>query len=179
MTDWVPWFRVHLQTSAEGLIWAIQQIDPANLQRLPPRPSYLGTWPPARHIWHVSEYERCVALPSMQQWIGGPYLHDVQWPDDDVTWATVQHRPLAALIADFQAIRQQQIALLEKLTAIDWQFPQATLWGHKPLAAVITKTWQHTYEHTDTLLRMGLWWQDFAAREAAFQTHGNAPKDLA
>jgi len=27
------------------------------------------------------------------------------------------------------------------------------------LAWVITKTFQHTYEHGDTLLRMGLWWQ--------------------
>ena len=26
---------------------------------------------------------------------------------------------------------------------------------------IVTKTYQHTFEHGDTLLRMGLWWEQF------------------
>jgi hypothetical protein len=174
MTDWATWFRCQLQASADGLVWAVQQIDAVNLLRLPPRPGYLGTWPPARHVWHITEYERCLALPSMQQWIGERYPDDAVWPDDDATWATVQHQSLDDLLAHFQAIRHEQIALLEKLTEIDWQAPRTTLWGEKPLAMVVTKTFQHTYEHGDTLLRMALWWKDFEAREAELRANSEA-----
>lgn len=27
------------------------------------------------------------------------------------------------------------------------------------MSMIVTKTFQHTYEHGDTLLRMGIWWE--------------------
>ncbi len=67
MTDWVPWFQYQLLASADGFMWGFSQIAPSFLDQLPVDPVSLGTWPPLRHVWHVTEYERCLALPTMKQ----------------------------------------------------------------------------------------------------------------
>ncbi len=158
MTDWETWFRYQLQASADGFIWGFSQI-PASLQgQLPVEPGYLGTWQPLRHIWHVTGYERCLALPAMKQWLGEPLPEDT-WQDDDDAWSAAAEKSPAGLIASFRKVRQEQIDLLASLAGADWQTPRETLWGNRPLSWVVTKTFQHTYEHGDTLLRMGLWWQ--------------------
>lgn len=171
MTDWASWFRHQLRASGEGFLWAARQIAPRYLLAFPPDSRYLGTWEPARHVWHVAEYERCLVLPSMRQWLGEPLPDDASWPDTDEAWAAVRHRSLEEHCAAFQGVREAQIALLDQLADADWQAPRETLWGHKPMAMVVTKTFQHTYEHGDTLLRMGLWWehieQEIAAAQAA------------
>jgi hypothetical protein len=159
MTDWVQWFHYQLQASADGFVWGLSQISPSLLDQLPPDPGYLGTWPPLRHVWHVTEYERCLALPSMKQWLGAPLPAGDAWLDDDAAWAAVQDKSPAALSAAFRQVRQQQIDLLDQLARADWQAPRETLWGDKPLSMIVTKTFQHTYEHGDTLLRMGIWWE--------------------
>jgi hypothetical protein len=159
MTDFVAWFRYQLKASADGFEWAFSQIPSDFLEKLPPDPGYLGTWCPARHVWHVTEYEKCLALPSMAEWLGVPISTEDNWPDDDNAWAKVQDQGIEGLIAEFRRVRQQQIDLLDQLAAFDWNQPRNTLWGAKPLSMVVTKTFQHTYEHGDTLLRMGLWWE--------------------
>jgi len=170
MTELVTWFRYQLKASAEGLEWAYSQIPQAFLKSLPPDPEYLGIWPPARHVWHVTEYEKCLAIPSMYQWVNGSMMEEGEWPDDDDTWATVQEGGLVALMSNFRHVRQQQIDLLDQLTTVDWGEPRETLWGLKPLSMVVTKTFQHTYEHGDTLLRMGLWWEESLEEEARKST---------
>jgi hypothetical protein len=166
MTDWITWFRYQLKASADGFEWAFSQIPPSFLDQLPPDPGYLGTWSPARHVWHVTEYERCLVIPSMYDWIPGSTPNDDDWPDDDEAWAKVQDRGLEELLSKFRSVRQQQIELLDQLTTTDWDAPRETLWGPKPLSMVVTKTFQHTYEHGDTLLRMGLWWEETLKEEA-------------
>lgn len=159
MTDWASWFRYQLKASADGFEWGLSQIPVRFLDQLPPDPGYLGTWTPARHVWHVTEYEKCLAIPSMYQWVDASKAIEEEWPDDDETWAKVQNRSAEELIANFRRVRQQQIDLLDQLTSVDWSAPRETLWGMKPLSMVVTKTFQHTYEHGDTLLRMSLWWE--------------------
>jgi hypothetical protein len=159
MTDFVAWFRYQLKASGDGFEWAFSQIPPAFYLQLPPDPEYLGTWSPARHVWHVTEYERWMALPAMYEWIDGPKPPDEDWPDDDAAWAKAQELGLEGLVSKFRHVRQQQIDLLDQLSAVDWIAPRETGWGMKPLSMVVTKTFQHTYEHGDTLLRMGLWWK--------------------
>lgn len=159
MKEWVPWFRYQLRASADGFVWGVEQIAPSLLDQLPVEPKYLGTWPPLRHVWHVTEYERWLALPTMKQWLGEPLPPGDAWRDDDPDWAAVGDKSQQSLSAAFQQVRQQQIDLLDQLTGADWQSPRTTLWGEKPLTWVVTKTFQHTYEHGDTLLRMGLWWE--------------------
>jgi hypothetical protein len=168
MTDWVPWLHTQLRASADGFIWGFSQISPAHLDQLPPDTSYLGTWPPLRHIWHVTEYERCLALPVMNEWLDIS-LPDEDWLDDDPAWAAVQDKSPAALSAAFLRVRQQQIDLLDRLATADWQAPRETLWGQRSLSWVVTKTFQHTWEHGDTLLRMGLWWDHILDEIAAAQ----------
>lgn len=166
MTEFVEWFRYQLKASADGFEWAFSQIPSRFHNQLPPDPAYLGTWSPARHVWHVTEYERCLAIPSMVEWIPGSTSTDDDWLDDDNAWAKVQDRGIEELVSEFRRIRQQQIDLLDQLTSIDWNAPHETLWGPKPLSMVVTKTFQHTYEHGDTLLRMGLWWEETLEEEA-------------
>jgi hypothetical protein len=160
MTDWVPWFRYQLKASADGFEWAFSQIPSALHEQLPPEPDYMGTWPPARHVWHVAEYERSVVIPTMGQWLGGAIPPRDIWPDDDESWAGVADRSFDALIAAFRQNRQEQIELLDQLTGADWMTPRQTwfTFAQMSLSMLVTKTFQHTYEHGDTLLRMGLWW---------------------
>jgi hypothetical protein len=163
MTDWAAWFTEQLQASAAGLVWGFSQI-PARAQNEPPPDDRWGTWSPARHIWHVIEYERCLAIPSMLQWLNDAPRPDLNWPDDDEAWANVRRRGFDEWTAEFQQIRRQQIDMLPHLAGADWMALRDTLWGPMPLAFVVTKTFQHTYEHGDALLRMALWWQVEAAR---------------
>jgi hypothetical protein len=157
MTDWVQWFRYQLQASADGLVMGFAQIPPALLDQFPVEPGYLGTWQPIRHIWHVTEYERGLALPVMKQWLGAPMpTNDDE--NEDAAWAALAEKSPAALIAAFKAVRQEQIALLDHLAGTDWETPRQTPWGSRPLNWVVMKTFQHTCEHGDTLLRMSLWW---------------------
>lgn len=167
MTDWASWFRHQLRASADGFVWGVGQLDPDYHFALPPAPDYLGTWPPARHVWHVGEYERCLVIPTMRQWLGGALPPEDAWPDDDDAWALAQGRPMSQLLEAFGSIRQEQIQLLDALASADWAAPRTTLWGDRPLVWIVTKTFQHTYEHGDTILRMGLWWQHIAQQIAA------------
>ena len=164
MTDWITWFRYQLRASADGFAWALSQIPLAHHTQLPPRPDYLGTWPPIRHVWHVMEYERCQVIPSMQQWLGGSMPVEETWADDDTAWANALKVPPSDFGAEFQRIRQEQVVLLDQLGQVDWSVPRVTLWGNKPLSMIVTKTFQHTYEHGDTLLRMGLRWDELLAK---------------
>jgi hypothetical protein len=165
MTDWIPWFRYQLKASADGFEWAFAQISPALRDQLPPEPEYLGSLSAARLVWHVTEYERYLALPSMLQWLGSPLPLGDAWSDDDEAWAKVKDRSFEGLAAEFRHVRQQQVDLLEPLAGVDWSASQKTLWGDKPLSMIVTKTFQHTYEHGDTLLRMGLWWESILKRQ--------------
>lgn len=162
MTDWVRWFQTQLQASADGFVWAFAQINPEQWHRLPPDASYMGTWTPLRHVWHVTGYEEMIVVPAMQAWCGQPMPDGEKWQDDDDAFAAALAAGLTAdaMIARFRAVRQQQIDLLDELTSIDWEAPRPTLWGNQPLKMVVTKTYQHTFEHGDTLLRMALWWKE-------------------
>lgn len=166
MTNWTEWFRSQLKSSAEGFVWAFQQIEPSLHYILPPDPGYLGTWPPARLVWHVTEYERCLVLPSMQQWLGGAIPDGESWDDSDEAWSAAKTRTANELVAAFNRVRQEQIQLLDPLATVDWTSLRTTLWGEKPLSMIVTKTYQHTFEHGDTLLRMGLWWREIEEMNA-------------
>lgn len=169
MTDWVSWFHTQLQASADGFVWAFEQIATDHWNRLPPDASYMGTWTPLRHVWHVTGYEEMIVVPAMQEWCGQPLPDGEGWQDDDDAFAAAVAAGLTAdaIIARFRAVRQQQLDLLDELTSIDWEAPRPTLWGNQPLKMVVTKTYQHTFEHGDTLLRMALWWKENDAMSEA------------
>lgn len=153
------WFQEQLAGSAEVLIWALGQVPPTRWQRQPP----FGGWSPARHLFHLIYYEETIALPSMQQWQGAPVA--IPPPaGEELAW----RRDLAVppLIEAFRAVRQEQVLLVSELADADWDRPRTTLWGEHTLRWVVTKTFQHTLEHANTLLQMALYWDDAVGRQA-------------
>ncbi len=159
MTEWTNWFQQQLKASGDSLIWAIERLDTSLHLELPPDAEYFGSWHPVRHIWHITLYEQLVAVPSMMQWLGDPAIPEIEWDDGDSRWETVEDKSAASLTAVFQEVRQQQIELLPQFKPEDWARTLDTVWEVQPLSMVVTKTFQHTYEHADPLLRMGLWWK--------------------
>ncbi len=157
--DLSQWFRQQLQTSMEGILWAVEQIPHERLY-LAPLPD---RWPVARIIYHLACYEQKIALPSMLQWLGGsrPVVGtpEENQMKEDRDWADGQGHEMQILLADFKAVRTQQLELLPQFNKQSWYEERDVIWGHLPLKWVVTKTYQHTLEHTHEILRTYLWWR--------------------
>jgi len=150
-----PWFQQHLQTSADGFVWAVEQMPPE--RRFVPPPLPFGEWSAARHAFHLLFYERTIALPSMRQWLGGPPPATFG-TSEETAWGDRAADDLEGLLAAFREIRTEQIGLLPQFDASAWDEPRSTVWGAVPLRWVVTKTYQHTAEHTHNVLSMALFW---------------------
>ena len=68
MNNFSQWFNEQLQSSANGFVWGTEQVPEARRYAQPP--TGLGEWTVARHVFHLYFYEKTIALPSMQQWLG-------------------------------------------------------------------------------------------------------------
>ena len=167
--DWIAWFSKQLQSSAEGFEWAFESVPERLRTDVPIDSKYMGRWPAVRHVWHVTEYERCLALPWMRTWLGGERPADDAWMDNDEAWGATSAVSPKDLIERFWDVRRQELALLSDLQGVDWSAPRETIWGVKPLSWVVSKTYQHTFEHGDTLMRMGLWWEHILEQIALAQ----------
>ncbi|MBO0796868.1 MAG: DinB family protein [Ktedonobacteraceae bacterium] len=151
------WFIYQLKASGEGLAWAVQQVLPERHTITPPA---MSEWSVARHIFHLLHYEQYRALPYLHHWLGGPapdtsQLNENQdWETHDQTLSTNQ------LLQEFQHLRATQLTLLRRFTESDWLtvrdigIPATLQW-------VVTKTYQHTLDHTNTILCLALFW-DFS-----------------
>lgn len=153
------WFQHQLEASAEGFIWAVRQVPKDRQFVRPPLP--LGEWPAARHALHLLYYERHVALPSMRQWLGGtgparPSL------SEEAAWRG--STDLDKLLENFREVRREQIELLARYDDSAWDEVRDALWGPVALRWVVTKTYQHTAEHTHDVLSMALFWDMFTSR---------------
>lgn len=150
------WFKKHLEASANGFIWAVRQVPAERLYLRPP--AVLGEWSAARHVFHLFFYERTFALPSMRQWLGGPGLsrQELMKLDEDAAWNSGHE--FDTLQRQFQEGRQAQIALLSELSEEAWDERLLTVWGPMTLHWVVSKTYQHTMDHTNTVLSMVLFW---------------------
>ena len=159
------WFRDQLQTSADGFVWGVRQVPEERRFIQPLKP--LGEWSVTRHVFHMLYYEQHCALPSMRQWLGVPLL-DFSTYDEEGAWANNQD-DLDQLLAGFQAVRAEQIALLPQFTVETWDEVRDAVWGPVSLRWVVSKTYQHTAEHTNDVLRIALFWDIFWARVQAEQ----------
>jgi hypothetical protein len=156
------WFRDHLQASADGFIWGAEQVP--NSRRYIPPPKRLGEWTVARHVFHILYYEQTIALPSMRQWISEP-CPTTDDLDEDRIWENRQSENMENVLFEFRKVRAEQIALLEKFDEALWHTVRDAVWGPVTLLWVVSKTYQHTAEHTSDVMRIGLFWDMFAARE--------------
>lgn len=147
------WFRQQLQVSMDGFLWAVEQIPQDRLYQEP----LSDRWSAARVVYHMLSYEQRLALPSILQWTGGPLpVASSQLADEmkeDYLWADGQRHEIQKMLADFKSIRIQQLEALSQLCLQSWNEERDTIWGQKPLKWVVTKTYQHTLEHTDELLK--------------------------
>ena len=153
------WFRYQLQASADGFIWAMEQVPEARWMLPPPR--HPDDWPAARHAFHLRYYDQHLALASMRQWLvdSRPLLDN-----EEEEWAAGLGSDTRSVLEQFRAVRAEQIALLAQFDDRLWHEPRETeFWGTVHLRWVVTKTYQHTSEHIHDVLRMALFW-DQAAR---------------
>lgn len=157
--NWTEWFLAQMQSSAEGFERAFWLVPERLRREMPIDEKYMGRWPAARHVWHVTEYERIVAMSNMRVWTGEAQIDEGPWLDDDETWLASSNVSDKVLIERFWEIRQLALDRVKMLREVDWDACRDTGWGQKSLAWVLTKTVQHTWEHGDTLMRMGLWWE--------------------
>lgn len=162
------YFEDQLRSGLDGFTWAVRQV-PAERHALRP-PATLGEWTAARHAFHMLYYEREIALPSMRLWLGGPPLV-LGTLDEDEAWGAghdVEH-----VLPELAHIRAEQITLVSAYDDAAWETARETIWtkpepwGAIRLRWVVTKTLQHTAEHTHDVLRMALFWDGAAAREQA------------
>ena len=152
--DLTQWFSTQLDASAEGFLWAVEQVPTERRLARPPR--RLGEWNVARHVFHMMYYEQLVALPSMKIWLGEPFTLTNEEYDEDAAWG--EGKALESMIADFRAVRAEQIVLLPQFSEQLWEEVRSTMRGDVSLKWVVTKTYQHTNEHTSDVLRMALFW---------------------
>jgi hypothetical protein len=171
------WFHEHLQASGEGFIWAVQQAPPARRELSPPMLSDdapLGEWSVARHLFHMLHYEQVIALPRMRHWLGEPVPSE--GPDDEEEpWDA--NLAVDDMLSRFRAVRAEQIALLPRFDDGAWQeLRDLGGWGRVSLNWVVSKTYQHTTEHTSDVLRIALFWDILAERlrQRETETTGSA-----
>jgi hypothetical protein len=110
-------------------------------------------------------YEQTIALPSMGQWLGEP-CPVVEDEGEDRAWENKQSEGLEDLLKQFGEVRAGEIALLDRFGDAQWNSTRDAVWGPVTLFWVVSKTYQHTAEHTNDVLRMALFWDRFAARQA-------------
>lgn len=154
------WFSTQLRGGAEGFAWAMQQVPSERLFTVPPS-RFLGAWPAMRHVDHLRHYERALALPSMQMWLDGPGVSVEQaqaWERLDLAWQPGEALALEERLADFRAVREAQIALVEVVGQAAWETTRPTVWGEVSLKWVVSKTFQHTAEHLCTVMQIALFW---------------------
>lgn len=156
------WFDQQLGTSTEGFLWSIEQI-PHERYYLSPRPN---RWSVARIIYHMVYYDQFIGLPALRQWIGEPFSlagltgdMEKDAASEETGWQDGEGHEVQAMIADFRKLRAEQFALLRQFQDAAWSETRDALWGTVTLQWVVTKTYQHTLEHTDEILRSYLWWR--------------------
>jgi hypothetical protein len=113
-------------------------------------------------------YEQEVALPSRRQWLGEPHPDDSRYQHEDEYFEqSAASLSLADLLERFCAVREEQIALLGQLPVSAWEEPREYVWGPVTLKWVVSKTFQHTAEHTHDVMRLVLVWDRVLERQRA------------
>ena len=162
----IQWFCEQLQNSMTGFVWAVECLAPEHWQSSPPRPSWLGQWSLARHVFHLQYQERYVVQDSINDWLHLS-LSIEERPAEEEAWQQEQ-RSVQELLQQFQTFRGQTAELISNLTEDEWEKPsEKAYWGQSlTMQWFMTKAWQHTLEHTHDVLRLHLFWDAAAYLDA-------------
>lgn len=152
-----------LQESLETLLWGISlvpeqwQYEPPPFGRGPERP-----WSAVMNLAHLVEYEELVAAPVLQELTSGrDGTRVVSFADAgpfERLREALSREPLERLMARLRAARQAQIAAVRSFTDSSLNSATTPLWGEPVHSAgwVAAKTVQHTWEHGNSIVQVGL-----------------------
>ena len=164
--DLSQWFTNQLNAGAEGFIWAIGQVPPERQLLTPPK--LLGEWNAARHLFHMLYYEQNAVVPSMKIWLGQSLTINEADFDEDAAWGDGQD--LQTMLTDFRRVRAEQLELLLHFNDQLWhETRQTPFWGNVTLLWLVSKTFQHTAEHTHDVMSMALFWDMYEKYEQEHQ----------
>ena len=158
-------FSQVLRTSMDGFLWALEQVPSDRLGAPPPKE--LGDWVVEKQLFHMVYYESTAVLPIMKQLLGG-LVFDWATYDEYRAWALHEKDKarLDDLVDQFKSVREEQIAILPQFTPELWHRVGESNWGLKTPYWFVSKTGQHTYEHTNYIMQIALFWDDILVREA-------------
>jgi hypothetical protein len=126
----------------------------------------LGDWSVARNVAHLAVYEEQVAAPILEAIAAGrdcsTDVVSVLEGDYQNIWEVLSGSPLETIVQRLVSARRRQIAAISAMS--DGRFHEAatTLWNRKDspdgqsAAWVATKTFQHTWEHGNSIFRIAL-----------------------
>jgi hypothetical protein len=77
------WFRTQLEQTGALFVWVLEQMPVEWHEVTPPR---RDEWTAARPAFHMTYYEREIALPSTRQWFEGA-MPDPAMLDEGAAWA--------------------------------------------------------------------------------------------
>jgi|SRR5579875_977006 hypothetical protein len=153
------WFGYQLKAGGDGFVWAARQIPEQRQNVTPPR----GEWSALRLVFHMFAYERDLVLPYMRHRVGEPVPTreelDRKFYAQDEDFQTAQHLGMETLLTSFEQGRAEQIALLPQFDEQRWQEICETVWGNVSMRWIVSKTFQHTAQHTHDLMCMVLYWK--------------------
>jgi len=163
MDEWQDsvWLQEQLAASLTMLAGAWAAIPQERWAALPPeRIRRMSSWPAQLHLYHLYQYERItVAFAAIWQEGGRELTREEEaelvrpYREQETGWQQLSGAETMA------GMREQRRILLAQLAQTsDWDAVHDILVGTHNLRWVIAKCFQHTLEHTTTLLQLALFW---------------------
>ncbi len=154
------WIQKQLAHSVTMLAGAWAAIPAERRTQVPPEHmGWVSTWPAQRHLYHLYIYERItVDYAAFLQADGTPLTeaqdaeHERLLTGQAADWPQLR---AAELLAGWRENRQELLARLARAT--NWEARQP-YWDNQDLNTITAECWQHTLEHTTTLLQLALFW---------------------
>jgi hypothetical protein len=127
---------------------------------------WLGTWSLAENLAHLAIYEENIAAPILEAIVAGrdaaAEVNSVIESDYEARWQALSMSPLDEIAQRLSRARLRQADAVSAMSDELFQAPTTTLWtdvlaadGHSA-AWVATKTFQHTWEHGNSILCIAL-----------------------
>lgn len=158
------WLQEQLEHSLEMLEGAWAALPEERQKALPPgRLARISSWPAQLHLFHLYIYER-ITVDYAAYWSADGVAaseaeaaeHIRLWQGQEEDWTQLS---AAETLAGMTEKRQELLSILAQ--ASDWDARYDVFWGEQNLRWIAAKCFQHTLEHTTTLLQLAIFWDRF------------------
>jgi hypothetical protein len=162
-----------LRRSLDDVLYAVS-ITPETWRHRAPATveglDWLGGWSVAENLAHLAVYEESIAAPVLEAILAGRDGTDdvisVLEGDYEARWRNLAASPIEHISQRLADARDHQIAAVSSMSDDLFHELTTALWatdltrnGHSA-AWVATKTFQHTWEHGNSILRIALFAPD-------------------